>query len=103
MVLLGDIVLELILRPFLASCQAMAGILYPTKSRELVRAQRAAVIILLSGFCTLATAFILGWVGVGFWTCFAVFFGGVVLLSIAGSIGSYIQNKAKKDAAEDDT
>jgi len=99
-----DIVVELLIfRPYIAICQATAGLLYPTKSPKLRRAQRATAVFLLLGICALPMAFVLGYFGVGLLTSFLVFVGDVMMLSIAGLIGGYVERKVKEAAGQDDT
>ncbi len=98
-----DIVNWLIFQPFFAFWQAVFGILYPTTDPNIIRAKRATAILLVLGTCTICVAFILGYLGIGFWKCLLIFVGGLLLLSIAGGIGGYVEKRAKEAASEDDT
>ena len=92
-----EIISWLIFKPLMGFLQAIMGTLHPTASPSLIRAKRIVAIFVLLGVCVVFMAFILLYLGTGFWTCLLVFTGGILLLSIAGTIGSHIESKAKDE------
>jgi hypothetical protein len=100
---IGAILAFLIFNPFVAICQAFAGILQPTRSPELIQVQRAAGLFLGLGVLAFAITFLGGYIGIGFGTRASASIVGVILVAVAGAIGHYIEAEVKKNqTAEDD-
>ncbi len=103
MELIGEIIAYLTIKPFYSFFQALAGILQPTKSPHLIRAQRIAAVVVIAGAISVTVAIILASFGTGLLTFVIVFLAGVILLSIAGAIGHYIEKEVTKTARDDGT
>lgn len=82
-----DIIYWLTVKPFLAFFQALAGVLYPVKSPELIRLQRIVAVVLVLGAVAIVAAIGIALWGVEFWISFCIFVAGVLLLSFAGYLG----------------
>jgi hypothetical protein len=86
-----DIAIWLITRPF----QAMAGILYPARSKVEKAWQIAAAVLLVGGFGLFETTFLLARVDVPLRPRVICFLAGTALLVVAGAIGASIERWQK--------
>jgi hypothetical protein len=89
------IALELLGWAFYSVCQAMAGILYDTKSRAMRRCQKGAAVFLLGGGVLVVAGVCLLRFGVAGWALLAC---GLIALFIAGYLGHIAEKMLSGDS-----
>jgi hypothetical protein len=97
MIIIGEIVSYLVLKPFFSVWQALAGILQPTHVPSLLRAKKVATVFLVAGVFGMSAgvATLLLWGALR--TCLLVLLAGFISLAIASAIGHRIEQEVMQE------
>ena len=95
-----DLILGFLLMPLEWFLQALAGILGPTNSPQLLRSQKTAAICLGLAVVAIVAAVVSASFGAGFRLCAYLFVAGFLLLGIAGEIGRHVETRIKKSVGD---
>ena len=96
----GYVFVYVFIKPFFFVCQALAGILLPTRIPRLLRAKKLAGLLLLLGVVAVSASFVMPYLGLDQWTCWFTFLVGFTALAIASAIGHHIEKEVTGESCE---